>query len=319
MSFMTNRPVRGQDFFGRQSILKEIQKRVGRPTWVLGNRRVGKSSLLRQIEWLCDQKHWAGIHALYWDFQGAGSSEGLKESLLECLESKSQILDAFDLDIDDLEKYSFPELLTKIRRRFKGKGQFVFLIDEVEELVDISQREPQTLGALRKIQEPGSLSLIITGSRRLMELDESGALTSPLLPDFLPPLLLGPFQETETQQMLAAGKIPQETAHQIHQLTFGNPHLTNHLAERYLQLGSLDLATKSIMQDKVLNYFFQSNFSCLPHRYMEAWRSRKSTDLLQSIVPAHRDFPYLQQSVLIRAISESSVEVNPLLQLEEAG
>ena len=53
MTFIFNRWVRGDDFFGRRQLLQAIRGRRYKPTWVLGNRRVGKTSLLRQIEWLC--------------------------------------------------------------------------------------------------------------------------------------------------------------------------------------------------------------------------------------------------------------------------
>jgi len=77
MSFTTNRWVRDEDFFGRQELLSALRKRGGKAAWVLGNRRVGKTSLLRQIEWLCKKGHWPETIGLYWDLQGAATTEGL--------------------------------------------------------------------------------------------------------------------------------------------------------------------------------------------------------------------------------------------------
>ena len=132
MSFILNRWVRGDDFYGRTDLLETLRKGNKKTTWVLGNRRVGKSSLLRQIVWLCGQGEWGEVDALYWDLQGAANAEGLKESFLECLEDNEDLTDDLGLDIDNLEDLAFGDVLNKFRRKVKSRRgrRFLLLIDE---------------------------------------------------------------------------------------------------------------------------------------------------------------------------------------------
>jgi hypothetical protein len=319
MSFWTNRPVRGAQFVGRQQVLAELKRRLGQPIWIMGNRRVGKTSLLKQVEFLCDQNHWTDTKALYWDFQGAGSSEGLKEALLESLEDKPGLIAELGLDLAEWETLALPESLARLRRRMKSRGRFLILIDEVEELVDICRREPQVLSCLRKVQDPPHISLILCGSFRLMELDETANPTSPFLPDFLPPLMLGPFSQEESTQQLAPASLASRMVQAIAGATFGNPYLNIQLAERVLDGKTLEAAMRSLIRDKVAGAFFQSNFACLPVKYLSAWKARSAGQLLATSHPGDRDFPMLYQSSLVQARSEQAVDVSPLLLQEESG
>lgn len=318
MDFITNRWVRADDFVGREPILDQIHRRLRRPTWILGNRRAGKTSLLRQIEWLGDSGTWPNTQALFWDVQGAGSSEGLKESLLESLEDKRSLLDVLNLAIDELENASFPDMMLRLRRKIRQSSltRFLILIDEVEELVEIAANEPNVLGALRKIQDNGErVTIILAGSQRLLDMDETASRTSPFLPDFLPPLLLETFNRDETLELLKRGDIDDQVACQIHEVTYGNPHLVQSLADRFQRLGDLDKAIEDLRHHNVLDYFFRSNFACLKQPYRNWWSEDHLLEQLSDLHPAHQDFKYLEQSALVRASERGTVLVNPLLRI----
>lgn len=316
MSFTTNRWVRGDDFFGRADLLERLKKRRGRATWILGNRRVGKTSLLRHIEWLCDTGTWRDTEAVYWDFQGSGSAEGLKESFLECLEDKPSLLEKLDAETDPWDDLSFQEITLRFRRRLKRlrPQRVLILVDEVEELVDICRDEPQVLGALRKLQDAtGFVTLFIAGSLRLLELDESRARTSPFLPDFLPPLLLGPLDPEAAAALLGCGGIDGIQATEIHDLCFGNPHLIQCFAERFLRFGNHDDVMSDLKRQKVLDYYFQSVFHCLPRKMTPWWEQGRCLEELRQVPTDHPNFQYLEQASLLRKEADGSVEVNPLL------
>ncbi len=318
MSFITNRWVRGDDFIGRSEILEVIHQRLHRPIWLLGNRRAGKTSLLRQIEWLGDTGVWPDTLALFWDVQGAGSSEGLKEALLESIEDKPSILEQLDLDIDELEQANFSDIALKLRRKIRQSKckRVLILVDEVEELVDIAANEPGILGALRKLQDNGErVTLILAGSLRLLDLDESQSRTSPLLPDFLPPVLLEPFNLEDTQQLLIRGDIDADLAKQIHDITFGNPHLIQSLADRFIRFADLDRAMEDLRHHNVLDYFFRSNFACLKQPYRSWWTTDDLLKKLSDMDPSHKDFPYLRQSALVRIAERGSLLISPLLRI----
>jgi len=315
MTFTTNRWVRGDAFFGRTALLNELKGRRGRATWILGNRRVGKTSLLRQIEWSCDNEKWENTLALYWDFQGSGSSEGLKESFLECLEDKPSLLKKLDIETDQWDDLTFPEITLRFRRRMKRirPKRILLLVDEVEELVDVCKAEPHVLGALRKLQDAtGFLTIFVAGSLRLLDLDESRARTSPFLPDFLPPVLLGPLDSDAAGSLLGRGGIKGGDASEIHHLCFGNPHLIQCFAERFLRFQDNDEVMQDLRAQKVLDYYFQSVFHCLPAEFREYWDQKQCLKCLEKVGREDPNFPYLVQASLVRD-GDHGIEVNPLL------
>lgn len=319
MNFIINRWVRGDDFFGREQLLAQIAERRRKPTWVLGNRRVGKTSLLRQIQYLCKAGEWDNRVALYWDLQGAGSADGLKEAFLECLEDHEEITEALGLDVDDLEELPFKDVLNKFRRKAKGlkETHLLLLIDECEELVDITAREPGILAPFRKLSQGDfPFSIIMAGSWRMMDLDESDVITSPFLPDFLPPLLLGPFDEVTSVSLLQQRGLDADVAATIHRLCLGNPHLLQVLGEHMHRVGNLELALAELRANKVAHYFFQSNFNCLPPSPRPWFAEGTACRNLASLSPKDTNLPFLVQSALLNE-ALGGCRVSPLLHMLE--
>ncbi len=318
MSFIINRWVRGKDFFGREALLRQILDRGNKPTWVLGNRRVGKTSLLRQIHHLCKTKTWPDRLALYWDLQGAGTSDGLKESLLECLEDNEDVSRELGIEIDDLEDCSLKDMLNKLRRKAKSlDGKHLYLlIDECEELVDITRAEPGILAPFRKLGNGEvPLSLVMAGSWRLMDLDESDSITSPFLPDFLPPLLLGPFKSETSRELLAACGLAPGLADTLHRLSLGNPHLLQVLGEHCQRNGSLELALAELKLNKVAHYFFQSNFNCLPPQIRPWFSAGSACSQLAALDAQDPLMPFVLQSSLLTL--DGGRQLAPMLAMVE--
>ena len=317
MSFIFNRWVRGDDFYGRESLLASLSTVENRNFWVLGNRRVGKTSLLRQIRWLCGQGS-LDAEALYWDLQGAGSVDGLKDSLLESLEDAPDICDLLSLDVDDLEDGSFYDVINKFRRKtrqLKGKT-FYLLIDECEELVDVAAEDPQVLASFRKLSNTSAITIVMAGSLRMMDLDETASRTSPFLPDFLPPLRLGPFSVEDSIALLTANQLARDEAIAIHNLAFGNPHLVQVIGEHFQRTADLNATLMELKRNKVCHYFYQSNFQCLPVHMRSWWKEGKAVEKLSALSPDDLDFPFIIQSALVRLNGEQC-EIAPLLLMEE--
>ncbi|CAM2069921.1 AAA domain-containing protein [Sulfidibacter corallicola] len=319
MTFIINRWVRGKDFMGREEHLDAIRTSGTKPIWILGNRRVGKTSLLRQVEWLCREELWPDHLALYWDLQGAGSVDGLKDSFLEALEDAEEVVDALGLDLDALEDLGFSEIMNRFRRRLKGSKdkRCMLLIDECEELVDVTPQEPGLLAVFRKLTHSSrNLAVIMAGSMRLYELDESQSRTSPFLPDFLPPRLLGPFSAEQSRALLTHHGLAAEVADRIHGLTLGNPHLLQLLGEQVDRLGDLELVIRELKQSKVCHYFYNSNFLCLPEEVRHWWRDGLASTRLASLQPDELNFAYARQSALL-AEEGDSIRISPLLRILE--
>ena len=72
--------VRGQSFYGRGELLEEILRGNRNCLWLLGTRRVGKTSVLKQLEFLALDSEELRYFPLFWDLQGSDEPQDLVES-----------------------------------------------------------------------------------------------------------------------------------------------------------------------------------------------------------------------------------------------
>ena len=317
MNFLTHRWVRGEHFWGRTQVLELLKRRLNKFTWILGNRRVGKTSLLRQIEHLCRLEDW-GYTPLYLDFQGAGDEDGLKMAFLEAFDEQEDCAKALDLDLDDLESRTLSSFLYHIKRNLKRSDlNILFLIDEAEELVDISQTSPQVLSILRKFfHGDNKISVFLTSSYVLHEVTEPSR-TSQFIQEFLPPVPLFPFSEEETLAFLDSKGISGFEAESIYTTSMGNPYLVQNLGDKTLEKG-FDAAFEELLNSKFFKYFFESNFNCLPLALREEMSGHNPWDFFKSLTPASEVLQYLIQSCLFskKPASDRPTQhvINPLLE-----
>ncbi len=217
---------------------------------------------------------------------------------------------------------SFFDVLNKFRRKVKSlRGKrFLLLIDECEELIDIAANEPNLLNSFRKLSQADfSLAIVLAGSSRFTDLDESESRTSLFLPDFLPPLRLGPFSNEETISLLTREGIDEQNAQQVHDASFGNPHLVQVLGEYISRLGSFENAMKEVKKGKIGEYFFQSNFQCLPLPQRGWWKSGEALARLAELTPNESILPHMEQSCIIRITEQEEIQISPLLKLITEG
>ena len=69
--------VRDRRFYGRRALIEEILEGPRNWMWLLGTRRLGKTSLLRQVEHLTADSSQSGYFPVYWDFQGSETASEL--------------------------------------------------------------------------------------------------------------------------------------------------------------------------------------------------------------------------------------------------
>jgi len=62
--------VRGDRFYGRAAQIDEILEGQRNCIWLLGTRRIGKTSLLKQLEYITDRSRDRRYFPLFWDFRG---------------------------------------------------------------------------------------------------------------------------------------------------------------------------------------------------------------------------------------------------------
>src|SRR5512134_4177176 len=154
--FIAGSWVRGDDFFGRADTIREALEGERHSLWVLGGRRLGKTSLLRELELRVQRSRETPFVALYWDLQGSGDARGLAETLLSSVEDSEPFSRATDLSVEDLESLPIAEMLaTIVRRTVRSGWRLLLLVDEAEELLVVSRSDAAVLARLRRVLSRG--------------------------------------------------------------------------------------------------------------------------------------------------------------------
>ncbi|MCG3118959.1 MAG: Serine/threonine-protein kinase PknD [bacterium] len=260
--FVIGQWVRGEKFFGRDALITELLEGPRSAIWVAGLRRMGKTSLLREIERRVAKEVATAYLPLYWDLEGALDDVTLRESLLAALDEIPSGLEAEA----EWEELSPPEVIRKIQKAARQQGKILLLLcDEVEALLAVAKDNPHLLARLRRVmQTSDSVRCILTATRRLARLETLETTeTSPFLHGFVPPLYLPPMNEAEIQPLLAKAGFAPEMQKILYQLAGGHPFLLQVLAKRTLELGAVDQAFESMKHDETLQNFFIVDYNTL--------------------------------------------------------
>lgn len=175
--------VQGAEHYNRQDLIHSLLSAEDTATWVVGTRRMGKTSLLRQIEWLTDRPG-SPFVPLFWDVQGLATAEQFSEDLCWCLDAAVERFAPYQLDIDALRQLDVATILRRVYRAVGAHGRtLLLLIDEAEVLMQIAATDPAWLARLRRTVQEGSMRTIITSTRALAQLmdQDTPIATSPFL------------------------------------------------------------------------------------------------------------------------------------------
>jgi hypothetical protein len=263
--FIVGSWVRGERFFGRADLIGQLLEGPRDTVWVVGARRIGKTSLLKELELRAHQNPHSPFIPLYWDLQGSGDARGMADDLLSSVEDNEAFRRAIDLPIEDLEEQSVGDMLTTLVRRTARSGwRLLLLIDEAEELLAISS-SPGLLPRLRRIFQRGpEVRTVMAATRRLARIGEQAELaTSPFLHGFEPPLYLTPFSRAEATALLAQGNYSPEACERIMAQTANHPFLIQLVASRSFESQDLDGILEQLAVDEMVANFFTMDFQTL--------------------------------------------------------
>ena len=138
--FIAGSWVRGDNFFGRTAILREIMEGERDGLWVVGARRLGKTSLLKELEYRVLHNAQTDFVPLFWDLQGSGDVRGLADSLLGSVEDSDSFRRATTVGLEDLEGLAVFDMLTTLLRRTVRSGwRLLLLVDEAEEFLTVAR------------------------------------------------------------------------------------------------------------------------------------------------------------------------------------
>ena len=181
--YIVGRWVRDRNHYGRERLFTYLLNTSDSAVWVVGSRRIGKTSLLRQLEHLTDTPQ-SDLVPLFWDMQGCANSGDLSFELFMAVEDETDRFAALGVTVAELEGQDALVILRRIGRALGACGKtLLLLIDEAEVLINLARSEPGWLARLRKVLQDGHQRTILTSTKLLAQLNELTAdwETSPFL------------------------------------------------------------------------------------------------------------------------------------------
>ncbi len=271
--FVVGQWVRGERFYGRARQLSEILDGHRNWLWLLGTRRVGKTSLLKQLEHLTATEPERGFFPLFWDFQGSEDPEELHLDFQDALLDAEERLEEIDIDIEEVEAENLFVSLGRLRRKLRAKNlKLLLLCDEVEELIKLNEKAPALLRKLRRaMQSREGIRSVLASSIRLWALAEQRDDTSPFLHGFIPPLYIHTLSDDEARSLIRQNQLPEDSrpsfddasVELIRERCDNHPYLIQLVCKRCLELGSLEEACEEVATDRMVSYFFSIDFEML--------------------------------------------------------
>jgi hypothetical protein len=264
--FIAGSWVRGADFFGRANLIREALDGERHSLWILGARRLGKTSLLKELEHRVVRSRDTPFVALYWDLQGSSDARGLGETLLSSVEDSEAFCRATDVGVEDLESMPVAEMLaTLVRRTVRSGWRLLLLVDEAEELLVVGRTDPGVLARLRRVMSRGpDVRTVVTATRLLARIDEEVPLpTSSFLQGFIPPEYLTPLSPEEGRALLARGGFAAEDVELILERTASHPFLLQLLASRLFESRDLAATLDQLAADEMIANYFAVDFTTL--------------------------------------------------------
>jgi hypothetical protein len=264
--------VRGERFYGRNLLIEEILDGPRNSLWVLGTRRIGKTSLLKQLEHLTSTERRQYL-PIFWDFQGADNLEELDLTFTDALLDAEDRLEAIGIEVSSLEGQDLFASMGVLRRTLRSQDRSLLLLcDEVEELLNLHRQDSALLRKLRRaMQSREGVRSVLMSSVRLCELAEQRDDTSPFLHGFSPPLYISRLSRREALELVrqenssteSRPEINDQNAVEICRRCDNHPYLVQLVCKRHLETGDLDEACRQVASDRMISYFFSVDFEML--------------------------------------------------------
>lgn len=257
--------------YGREDLLDELLHGESRACWVVGNRRIGKTSLLKQLEVLAFGD--ARLLPLYWDMQGCDTFSCLGGYLHDAVQLHEARFAAAGATEDLMRGEDVLALLSALRRvALRAGRELLLLCDETEVLIGIARDEPEAMQRLRRVLTGGAgLRAVMTSTRKIYQMHDvcrdwptssflAGFDMSRVLGSLTPAdaaALITQSQEREARHVHAAPELIAEIAH----ATNNHPFLLQMLCGRLFDAGALrPLTDGDLRVDQFLAGFLDYDF-----------------------------------------------------------
>jgi hypothetical protein len=220
--YETRAPVTGSRFFGREHEISRILANPDTNHAILGIRRIGKTSLLRETERILIERE-AVARAVYLECSDLLSTDDYIREVVRKLNPR-------ELPRLEMQKYVFffPNFLERMSKQLKSK--IIFLLDEVDNLVIMQRGDWELFRMLRASSNKGACQYIIAGFREAMR--EQYMLDSPFY-NFTQEIRLSEFTRQQARQLIVTPmenlrvrfRNEEEVISRIYEETAGHPNL----------------------------------------------------------------------------------------------
>ena len=272
--YVTGPYVTGNNHYGRHALIDLLIHGEGRAYWVVGNRRIGKTSLLRELERLA----LAGerLIPLVWDMQGCNSFAALGRYLADAVRDCATRFQTLGLPGTVFQEEDALALLNALRRQAMHAGrELLLLCDETEVLINIAQQEPEAMQRLHaQLTGVAGLRVVATSTHRIYLLHDvcRDWPTSSFLAGFDMSQTLGGLDQQAAEALITRAQAPAEervtvateTVAAIAEATNHHPFLIQMLCMRLFEEGALrPIAADDLRVDPALAGFFAYDFQQL--------------------------------------------------------
>lgn len=268
--YVTGSYVTGSKHYGREDLLDYLLHRESRACWVVGNRRIGKTSLLHQLETeaLAEER----LVPLFWDMQGCASFVCLGRYLADAIRDHAEVFEPLGVTPALMDEEDALTLLVNLRRLAMRAGrELMLLCDETEVLINIARTEPEAMQRLHR-QLTGGVGLrsVMTSTRRIYRMHDvcRDWATSPFLAGFDMSRTLGSLAPAAAEALIVQSqaservRVSPEVVEAISHATNNHPLLLQLLCSRlFTEEGALRaLHVDDLRVDPMLAGFFEHDF-----------------------------------------------------------
>jgi DNA-binding winged helix-turn-helix (wHTH) protein len=271
--FVVGQWVKAERFYGRKRLLNEVLHGNRNWLWLLGTRRIGKTSVLKQLEYLAIQEPDLGYIPVFWDLQGAEEPGELHLDFQDALLDAGERLEACGIAVHEVTDDDLFVSLGRLRRSLRAQGLTLLLLcDEVEELIRLREKAPDLLRKLRRaLQSTEGIRSVLASSGRLWALADHSEDTSPFLDGFAPPLYVGTLDDDEAFDLIRQVQLESEvrptfddgSVTAIADHCGNHPYLMQLLAKRTSNLGDFDAAVRQVACERTISHFFSVDLEVL--------------------------------------------------------
>lgn len=255
---------RDEDFMGRADLVADFIRLQHHLIWLIGARRMGKTSLLRRVQ---RQLQSGGLGlAIFWDVSGSRTAEDLRETLLDALAAAASELAAIGLVLAQCEAEK--NLLALLRRLYtqavEARHPLVLLLDESEALMQIAAQEEALAQKLTAFFTASPrLFVIMASNHGLAAWDELDTrhLISPFLQPFMPPVYLPPWSAEEALAVTARTAAAPAEQLEIINASGGLPFLVQLCCFYRFESGDWPSALARLEREQMLDLFFRDDFN----------------------------------------------------------